>query len=217
MLNKIIQNDLKGSKLVSLTTFVFILFASFLLSTVAIIAINLNSSVNVFLENAKAPHFLQMHMGSFDDERMRHFAQNNDHVLDYQTMPFLNVDASDISVNGERFTENSQDNGFSWQSERFDLLLDLDNQIIYPKEGEIYIPLVYYTKGILKTGDRVTIADQDFTVKGPIRDAQMSSMLASSKRFLIHPSDYEKIKSVGREEFLIEFLLKGPSSINAFQ
>lgn len=217
MLNKIIRNDLKGSKLVSLTIFVFILFASFLLSTVAIIAVNLNSSVNLFMQNVKTPHFLQMHMGSFDCERMRHFAQNNEHVLDYQTMPFLNVDASDILVNGERFTENSQDNGFSWQSEHFDFLLDLDNQIIYPKKGEIYIPLVYYTKGILKTGDRVTIADQDFTVKGPIRDAQMSSMLASSKRFLIHPSDYEKIKSVGREEFLIEFLLKDPSSINAFQ
>ena len=217
MLNKIIRNDLKGSKLVSLTIFVFILFASFLLSTVAIIAVNLNSSVNLFMQNVKTPHFLQMHMGSFDGERMRHFAQNNEHVLDYQTMPFLNVDASDILVNGERFTENSQDNGFSWQSEHFDFLLDLDNQIIYPEKGEIYIPLVYYTKGILKTGDRVTIADQDFTVKGPIRDAQMSSMLASSKRFLIHPSDYEKIKSVGREEFLIEFLLKDPSSINAFQ
>jgi len=217
MLKKIIQNDLKGSKLVSLTTFVFILFASFLLSTVAIIAVNLNSSVNLFMENVKTPHFLQMHMGEFDSERMHHFAQSNEHVLDYQTMPFLNVDASDISVNGERFTENSQDNGFSWQSENFDFLLDLDNKIIYPNEGEIYIPLVYDTNGVLKTGDRLTISGLDFTVKGAIRDAQMSSMLASSKRFLIHPSDYEKIRSVGREEFLIEFLLKDPASINLFQ
>ncbi|HHT25572.1 MAG TPA: FtsX-like permease family protein [Clostridiaceae bacterium] len=217
MFTKIIRNDLKGSKLISFTIFSFILFASFLLSTVGIVAVNLSASVNLFAENAKAPHFLQMHMGNFDSESMLSFAQNNKHVQDYQTMPFLNVDASDILVNGIRFSENSQDNGFSYQSENFDFLLDLDNRIIYPKESEIYIPLVYYINGNLKIGDNITVSNRDFTVKGAIRDAQMSSMLSSSKRFLIHPNDYEKIKSIGREEFLIEFLLNDLSSINMFQ
>lgn len=217
MLRKIVQNDLINSKLVSLTIFAFIMFASFLLSTVAMIAVNLSSSVNLFLENAKAPHFLQMHMGELDQDRMTDFAQNNDLVLDYQTLPFLNLDSSDIIVNGQRFSENSQDNGFSYQSQRFDFLLDLDDQVIVPKEGEIYIPLVYYTNGVLKTGDEIRISGQKFLVKGPIRDAQMSSMLASSKRFLIHPKDYEQIKPLGREEYLIEFLLKDPRSLDVFQ
>ena len=96
MFTKIIRNDLKNSKLVSLTLFVFVLFASFLLSMVATVAVNLNASINLSLENSKAPHFLQMHMGSFDEERMLRFAQNNEYVLDYQTMPFLNVDSNDI-------------------------------------------------------------------------------------------------------------------------
>ena len=151
MLKKIVLNDLKGSKLVSITIFSFILFASFVLSTVGIVAVNLNASINLFLEKSKAPHFLQMHMGDFDNERMDKFAQNNEYVLDYQALPFLNVDSSDIIINGERFSENSQDNGFSYQSENFDFLLDIDNSIIYPKEGEIYVPLVYFTNGNIKT------------------------------------------------------------------
>ncbi|MGI6260108.1 MAG: ABC transporter permease [Anaerolineaceae bacterium] len=217
MFTKIIRNDLKNSKLVSLTLFVFVLFASFLLSMVATVAVNLNASINLSLENSKAPHFLQMHMGSFDEERMLRFAQNNEYVLDYQTMPFLNVDSNDILVNGEPFSDKSQDNGFSYQSKSFDFLLDLDNQILYPEESEIYVPIVYLTNGVLQPGDRVSVSGQDFTVKGAIRDAQMSSMLASSKRFLIHPSDYEKIRSIGREEYLIEFLLKDMSTVNLFQ
>lgn len=217
MFAKIILNDLKGSKLVSLTLFVFVLFASFLLSTVAVIAVNLDASINLTMQNAKAPHFLQMHIGAFDWERMQRFVQNTAYVVDYQTLPFLNVDANDILVNGERFTENSQDNGFSYQSKSFDFLLGLDNQVIYPAEGDIYVPIVYLTNGILKPGDRMSVAGQDFTVKGAIRDVQMSSMLASSKRFLINQSDYEKIKSIGREEYIIEFLLNDLDKVNIFQ
>ena len=217
MLAKIIQNDLKNSKLVSLTIFAFILFASFLLSTVGIVTVNLSASVNRLLAKAQTPHFLQMQLGDCDEERMFHFAQNNEHVLKYQTMPFLNVDANDILINNERFSENSQDNGFSYQSEHFDFLLDVDNDIIYPNEGEIYVPLAYYANGSVKAGDCIRILDRDFIVQGAIRDAQMSSMLASSKRFLIHPNDYEKIKPVGREEFLIEFLLADLSHIDQFQ
>jgi len=217
LLKKIVLNDLKGSKLVSITIFSFILFASFVLSTVGIVAVNLNASINLFLEKSKAPHFLQMHMGDFDNERMDKFAQNNEYVLDYQALPFLNVDSSDIIINGERFSENSQDNGFSYQSENFDFLLDIDNSIIYPKEGEIYVPLVYFTNGNIKTGDCITVSGLNFIVKGAVRDSQMSSMLSSSKRFLVHQSDYEKIKHVGREEILIEFLLNNRSSIDLFQ
>lgn len=217
MFTKIIKSDLKNSKLVSLTILTFILFASFLLSTVGMLAVNLYASVNLFSENAKAPHFLQMHMGEFDAERMLRFAKDNDCVLDYQAMPFLNLDSSEILVNGTRFSENSQDNGFSCQSENFDFLLDLEGNIVHPKEGEVYIPLVYYTNGLLATGDRISVSGRELSVKGPVRDALMSSMLSSSKRFLINPSDYEKIKDAGREEILIEFLLKDLSKVDIFQ
>lgn len=189
----------------------------FLLATVGIVGVKLNSSVNGFLEKTRAPHFLQMHMGDFDPERMADFAKKNDKVQAYQTIGFLNVASADILINGRVFTESSQDNGFSCQSTEFDFLLDLDGRVAYPEEGEVYIPMAYYTSGLIGIGDRLSLGEREFLVKGPIRDGQMSSMLSSSKRFLIHPADYEKIQALGREEFLIEFLLKDYSMIEDFQ
>lgn len=217
MFAKIVRNDLLGSKLISLTVFAFILCASFLAATVGLVAVNLNASIDAFLDKAQPPHFIQMHMGDFDPDRMQTFAQSQENVLAYQTLPFLNVEAGDILVNGEVFSENSQDKGFSVQSDHFDFLLDLEDKVAYPEKGEIYIPLVYASQKLIEVGDRMTLGGQDFIVKGAVRDAQMSSMLSSSKRFILHPEDYEKIRPVGREEFLIEFLLKDPTQVDSFQ
>ena len=39
--------------------------------------------------------------------------------------------------------------------------------------------------------------------------SQMNSMMSSSKRFLVSAADYERLKAMGSEEYLIEFLLDG--------
>lgn len=44
----------------------------------------------------------------------------------------------------------------------------------------------------------------------------MNSMLSSSKRFLVNPSDYEKAAGLGKEEYLIEFRLKEGTDPSAF-
>lgn len=124
MYKKIIWNDIKSSKFISITILLFILFNSFLLSISGIIFVNLNSSINQLLEVAKTPHYLQMHIGDFNKSRMDDFAKNNDKISDYQVQVFLNVDSSDIYINGERFLNNSQDNGFVFQNKNFDYLLD---------------------------------------------------------------------------------------------
>ena len=55
------------------------------------------------------------------------------------------------------------------------------------------------------------------TVAGFIRDAQMNSMMASSKRFLVSEKDYRALTDQGQEEYLIEFLLDDGADINNFQ
>ena len=36
-----------------------------------------------------------------------------------------------------------------------------------------------------------------------LRDSQMNSMMASSKRFLVNEADYERLSHLGSEEYLI--------------
>ena len=59
------------------------------------------------------------------------------------------------------------------------------------------------------------IGSEGLTVAGFLRDAQMNSMMASSKRFLVSQWDYERLKPRGEEEYLIEFLLKDCGDTNA--
>ncbi|NLD17232.1 MAG: FtsX-like permease family protein [Tissierellia bacterium] len=214
---KIIFNEIKSSKLISVTILAFFLLTSYLLSTSGIIIANLTSSINHLMEASKTPHYLQMHIGDLDAEKMDKFAKAHENVADYHVQGFLNVDSSDIFINGNRFANNSQDNGFSVQNKNFDFLLDLNGEKVYPNEGEVYIPFAYFLNGEISEGDTLTINELDLTVKGPIRDSQMNSTLSSSKRFLIHKNDYEKLIPFGRMEYLIEFLLVDLGKITEFE
>ena len=51
-----------------------------------------------------------------------------------------------------------QDNGLSIQGEKFDFLLDLNNQVIHPSDGEIYVPVYYMQKENIKAGDKIRIS-----------------------------------------------------------
>lgn len=217
MLGKIIINDLKENRVLNIILTIFMTMASFLLAMVLIGSIYLYQSVGEFTKITRVPDFLQMHTGHIDLRQIDEFSRSNDLVSSYQVLDFLNIETSDIVLNGDPLSLKTQDNGFTYQSDKFDYLVDTNNQIAYPKRGEVYVPLAYLRDGIIKKGDNLKVGKVNFFVKGPIRDGQMSSMLASSKRFLINKSDYEKIKDLGREEYLIEFLLKDYDKINDFQ
>lgn len=66
MQNKMLQNDLKRNKLVTLTLVLFIACASLLASLAAALAVNLSDAINALMARAETPHFLQMHSGDID-------------------------------------------------------------------------------------------------------------------------------------------------------
>lgn len=217
MIKKLLINDFNSNKLTNAIVFLFICLASFLLSIVLMVSIHLNQSLDDFALRSQPPHFMQMHLGNIDKERLEDFAKNNAKIDAFQVVDFLNIDDNDIKLNGKDFPVKSQDNGFVYQSPYFDYLLDRQNLPVYPETGEIYVPLVYLAENIISEGDRLTVAGLDFVVKGGVRDGQMAPMLASSKRFVIHPLDYQQIQSQGKLEYLIEFRLKDPSHIQDLQ
>ncbi|MFF2177776.1 ABC transporter permease [Lysinibacillus sp. NPDC058147] len=214
---RIIRNDISKSKLITLTTTIFVAVAAMLVSLSAILIVNLSGAIDSLMNQAKTPHFMQMHTGDIDTVRLANFADQNSNVDEFQVVEFLNMDNGQIILGGSSLANNVQDNGFSIQSEKFDYLLNLDGNIINVTDGELYVPINYMKDNTTKVGDNAIIGGKKFTVAGFLRDSQMNSMLSSSKRFLVSPNDYAAIKDHGSTEYLIEFRLKDLSSLGEFE
>ncbi|MFO1446081.1 FtsX-like permease family protein [Bacillus sp. Bva_UNVM-123] len=217
MYYKIIRNDISKSKLITLTTTIFVAAAAMLVSLAVILVINLSGALNTLMTQAKTPHFMQMHSGDIDTARLTSFAEQNSNVDDFQVVEFLNMDSAQIILGEHSLANSVQDNGLSTQSEKFDYLLDLDGNIINVSDGELYVPLSYMKDNMTKVGDKAVISGKEFTVAGFLRDSQMNSTLSASKRFLVSENDYAEVKKLGITEYLIEFRLKDLSLLGAFE
>ncbi|WP_195573984.1 ABC transporter permease [Paenibacillus sp. 1001270B_150601_E10] len=215
MYYRIIRNDFSKSKLITLTTMIFVAAAAMLVSLAAILTVNLSGAIDTLMKRAETPHFLQMHTGEIDTSRLTEFAQKNSSVDKFQVLEFLNIDGAQIKLGDSSLADNVQDNGFSVQSEKFDFLLNLDGSVISVSDGELYVPVHYMNDA--KLGDKAVIGGKELTIAGFLRDSQMNSMLSSSKRFLVSANDYAEMKSLGSTEYLIEFRLKDLSALGAFE
>lgn len=214
---RIIRNDISKSKLITLTTMIFVAAAAMLVSLAAVLVVHLSGAIDTLMTQAKTPHFMQMHSGAIDNERLAAFAEQSSNVDEFQVLEFLNVDSTRIVMDGNSLANSVQDNGFSTQSSKFDYLLDLDGKVINVADGELYVPISYMKDGIAKLGDQTTVFGKKLTVAGFLRDSQMNSLLASSKRFLVSENDFAEIKDFGSTEYLIEFRLKDLSDLGAFE
>ncbi|MBQ9075009.1 MAG: ABC transporter permease [Mogibacterium sp.] len=216
MERRMIINDIKANKLVSAATCIFMAVTAMLLGLSILLYASLADSIDSLMTEAKTPDFLQMHTGELDEDDVNSFSQQREDVEAMQICTFLNLQNSQISIGNESFENNMQDNGLSCQSSLFDYLVDADNKVICPSEGEVYVPVCYRKEYGIKSGNVMRIGTEELRVAGFLRDSQMNSMMASSKRFLVSEPDYERLRQLGSEEYLIEFRLKDGSDINAF-
>jgi len=212
-----IRNDIQRNKAITLTIVMFVAAAAMLVSLAAILVVNLSGAIDTLMNQAKTPHFMQMHSGEMDSARLTAFVEKQTEIDKYQVLEFLNIDGAQIIFEDSSLADSVQDNGFSVQSEKFDYLLDLDGNVIQVSEGEIYVPIPYMQDGLAKVGDKVQITGKEFTVAGFARDSQMNSLLSSSKRFLVSEKDYADIREFGNVEYLIEFRLTDLSALSAFE
>ncbi len=215
MLRKLIWNDIRQNKLMSASTVFFMTISAALLILTALLLTNLLGTIDSLMDKAAVPDLMQMHAGELDEDALSRFAQSHPEVRDWQLCRFLNLSNSSIVLGGHNMVDSTQDNGLSVQSPRFDFLLGMDGELPQVKPGEVYVPICYRAKYDLAVGDEMKIGEERFTIAGFIRDAQMNSMMASSKRFLVNEADYNRLD--GQEEYLVEFLLKEGADVNVFQ
>jgi putative ABC transport system permease protein len=217
MYGKLIKNDIRKGKLIAATVTAFIMAAAALTSVAAMLGVHLFGAIDHLMEETRAVDFLQMHSGDIDERRLQNFVDTQGNVEAYQLARFLNVDAAEIII-GENSLEGSvQDNAFSTQNEAFDFLLDLNGDVIHPAGGEVYVPLGYLKDGSAKLGDTLSVRGVSLTVAGFLRDSAMNADLAGSKRFLVSEDDFLRLENFGSMEYLIEFRLKDPAALSAFQ
>ena len=213
---RMIINDFKANKLVSAATFIFMAVTAMLLGLSVFLFGSLANSIDDLMAKAGTPDFLQMHTGELYEEALSAFAQQREETKAMQVCTFLNLPNGRLSIGDKSLENNMQDNGLCCQSELFDFLVDAQSKVIHPSEGEVYVPVCYRKEYGIKPGDIMRIGTEELLVAGFLRDSQMNSMMASSKRFLVSETDYERLRPLGSEEYLIEFKLREGSDINAF-
>lgn len=224
MLKRILLKDLTRNKVITITLFIFILLASMLVSSATSIIIELTDSMTSLFQKSHAPHYVQMYSGKLNQEKIDKFSAKTPYVKNQQTTELLNINGANIFLGnrGENQANSVLENSFTKQNDKFDFLLDMDNQIMQIQDGEIGVPVYYMKQCNLKIGDTIKIINgsffMEFTIKDFIRDAQMNPSLVTSKRFLISDNDWDTLKAtMGESEYLIEFLLNDINKISEFE
>ncbi|HCC36019.1 MAG TPA: hypothetical protein DEQ02_10510 [Ruminococcaceae bacterium] len=217
MLNKYFKRE-KG---VLICVFLFIFLSALLIAASGETVVSLFSGISKMAEEAKTPHLIQMHSGELNKSEVTVFAEKHADLLEsFQAVKMLNVPSSNIYWGDplEAQTGNSMDNSFVTQNEKFDFLLDLNNEVAKVAAGEIGVPVYYKETSGLTLGDTVEIksgnTSKKFMVSVFIRDSQMNSSFITSKRFLINESDYIALESIAEPEYLIGFRLKDPDAVS---
>lgn len=234
MVKKLIWNDIKQNKLLAGATIFFMGISAMIFALTALLFFHLMGAIDGLMDRAKVPDYMQMHTeGSafvenkgismegcsiVQESEIRRFSEMHGEVSEWQICRFLNMDNSQVFLGGKSLADSTQDNGLCVQGERFDYLLNMENKKAEVLPGEVYVPVCYRIRYDLAAGDTMEIGGQCLTIVGFLRDAQMNSMMASSKRFLVNREDYEQIKASGsaQEEYLIEFLLCEGTDTNVF-
>ena len=143
MINALLWNDIKRHKILSLSTVIFMAVSSLFISLAVVLFSSLLDSVDGLMERALTPDYLQMHGGEIHKEKIADFANEHSDVLEWQVCSFLNLENSSIILGEHNLAGSTQDNGLCVQSEKFDFLLDLNNDFPVVDKGEVYVPVCY--------------------------------------------------------------------------
>ncbi|MBW9147186.1 ABC transporter permease [Clostridium sp. CM027] len=215
MFFKIVKNDFSRKKIITVTVSVFITMAVILGASATNIIANLIQSMSQLQERAVPADITQMHSGKYDQAEIDKFTkEQRENIAKQETMVLLDFDGGNIHFGKNKTMAGTvQDISFVVQNKKFDFILDLDNEKLEVKAGEVAVPIYFMEKHDLKIGDPITVKSEgylkEFVISNYARDYEMNSSLTSSKRFVINQADYDEMieKQAGEVEYLIEFKL----------
>lgn len=221
--------DLIRNKGVNLALLVVLTLSTFLMATGSMVMERLIGSVDQLFDEAKPPHFLQMHKGDHDPDALDRFAAEHPEIDTWLIEEMLGFDGAAIAWHrpstGQTgdLTDSLIDNLFVTQNQTFDFLIDETGAIAHPSHGATYVPVAYKQRFDLRIGDELRIRTatgiQELRVQGFVRDSQMASSLSSATRFLVSDAGFDALRSAGGGTFeiIVEYRLADASLVPEFQ
>ncbi|QIK71442.1 ABC transporter permease [Propioniciclava coleopterorum] len=222
-------NDLRRNAGVTAALSVVLVLTAALLTGGALAMERLTGSIDQLFDQARPPHFLQMHVGAYDPAALDAFAADHPQVRDWLVEEMVGFDSAALSWTrpgtgeGGSFAASVIDNLFVAQNEGFDLLLGPDGRAARPAPGEVFLPVAQQRTFGVRAGDVLTVqtlaGPRDLTVAGFVRDAQMASSLSSATRLLVTPEDLAALNAAGggAPEIIVEYRLDDPAGAAALQ
>ena len=223
------RNDLKRNWGVNTALMAILVLSAFLMATGCMVMERLLGGINQLFEEAKPPHFLQMHTGDYDTKALDDFAAAHPEIESWFIEDMVGYDSPSLTWSRSSTGESGSlaasliDNLFITQNKKFDHLLDGSGTVVEPGNGEVYVPVAYQEKFGLQVGDTLSVqtdtGPRDFTISGFVRDSQMASSLSSATRFVISPDDFAALGSAGggSSEIIVEYRLADASNASALQ
>ena len=153
MNKKLLIRSIQKNKLISLLTLAFMGICAMLTSLFIMLFVNLSGSIDTLMKTARTPDFLQMHTGNIDREEIDSFAKSRSDVKDYSINSFLKLENAMITIGDKSLADSTQDNGLCVQNRSFDFLLDMNNEVVYPQEGQVYVPVCYKNEYDIRNDD----------------------------------------------------------------
>nr|WP_254121133.1 FtsX-like permease family protein [Shouchella clausii] len=220
-----VRDDFRRNKIITAAVFLFIMFAVMLAASAVHNIAHLIPSMAELQKHAVPADITQMHSGEFDQEDIDRFTEaQREHIAMQETMVLLTLDGSHIHFgDNQTMAGTVQDISFVVQNEKFDFILDLNNEKLDVMEGEVAVPIYFMQQYNLKIGETITVKSgeyaKDFVISDYARDYEMNSSLTSSKRFVLNQADYDEMYTMqaGEREYLIEFKLTENGDSQAVQ
>ncbi|GAB7189946.1 FtsX-like permease family protein [Kineococcus sp. NUM-3379] len=221
-------NDLVRNKGVNAALIVILVLSAFLMATGSMVVERLTGSVGGLFEQAKPPHFLQMHKGGYDRSALETFAAGHDEIDSWLVTEMVGYGSNALSwhrpATGESGSMSSSrfDNLFVTQNDEFDHLVDENGDTPEPARGEVYVPVKYQQAFGLQAGDTLTVSTDRgpfaLDVQGVVKDAQMAASANSGTRVLISDEDFEQLRQAGGlPEVIVEYRLSDAGLASDFQ
>lgn len=220
---KMLVKDYKRKKVVTIVLFLFILLAATLAAAGMQMFLSLTGAMDNMFRIANTPHYIQYHNGSYDEEYVRRWIQNNPYIKEWSSSETLIPGDASLYVNGDSLTLDVKGSevGYVTQKKEIDILLNLDNEVVNVQDGQIAVPIIFMQWSDLKIGDTLTICfgeyQKTFVINDFLRDPIYGSTMMSSKRIVLSDSDYAEMKHMIADGITsFSFILYDESQLSAF-
>lgn len=222
----IVKNDLKRNKGINLALLLFMMFSATLAVLSVFMTVQTFTSISELYKTAQPPHFVQMHKGEINPEKINKFMSENKLVTYSQVDTMLDVYGENLTIVGKKDTFNLSDCrldiGLVKQNETKDLLLNSKHEKVTIQEGEMGIPVILKEMYGMEIGDHVILnsnnVKKEFVIKEFILDSMMNSSMAASTRILLSDKDFKELSGkVGENEYLIEAYFNNTKEANDFK